>query len=722
MQFIKLCLFACLPLTLKAQAKKEFVWRHAAPESTGMSGVKLEAYKNSLMSKGTHKLLIIKNDKIICEAFAKGWSDAEATSGTASLAKALVSGMSLNAAIADGYINADAPACLYIPAWLKSDIKSKITVRQLDTHTSGLDDSEGTDEEEAQLIKHKKDRHMDLPGWKGMFWRKKPDPFTLSRDSAKVLFKPGTASQYSNPGIAMLNHAVTKSLQSSPYKDIGTYLDKRVFSRIGIKKGTYSLGYNTVYKVDGMNLVAGWGGAAFTADAVARIGRLIMHKGIWQGEQIIDSMTVKRALNFNGTADQSASTHIPDLTNRSTQEPGPVAALGWFTNCDGVFKSLPRDAFWGAGAGEQLLLVVPSLKLMVVRMGETLNHDASGKSYWKFVESTLFNPVMDAVEEAPYPKSNFITSAKFAPANEVIRMAKGGDLWPSTWGDDGLMYTAYGDGNGFEPYIDIKLSNGLAVVSGTPPNLSGINIRTPSGERVGQGPAGPKASGIIMVDGKLYMWVRNVNNAQLACSADHGKTWAWADWKLDLSFGCPNFVNYGRNNAGAKDNYVYTYSIDDASAYKYGDQMVMARVNKNHILNWRSYQFFAGYGKRGKAIWSEDIRKRKPIYINPGKTYRSGMTYDAPLKRYLWCQSIPLSGDKEEQGPRFKGGLGIFESPNPWGPWKTVYYTRNWDMGPGESGSLPTNWISKNGKMLYYLFSGNDSFSVRKLTLATKQP
>ncbi len=717
----------CLPLMLNAQnkaslPKKEFTWGHASPESMGMSAVKLEALKKDLLSKGTKKLLIIKDDKIICEAFAKGWADSVAVSGTASLAKALISGMSLNAAIADGYINADAPACLYIPAWKKSDIKSKITIRQLDTHTSGLEDSEGTDEQEAQLIKQKKDRHMDLPGWKGQFWRKDPDPFTLSRDSAKVLFKPGTGSEYSNPGIAMLNYAVTKSLQGSPYKDIANYLDQRVFSLIGIKKGSYFMGYKTVYKIDGMNLVPGWGGAGFTADAVARIGRLILKKGNWQGEQILDSNVVKQALTVDGTLNSvnMDAPSISDRSDKSGEDPAPTAALGWFINSNGSFKSLPRDAFWGAGAGEQLLVVIPSLKLIIVRMGETMNKNTTGESYWKFIENTLFNPVVDAVEASPYPKSDLITSATFAPVKDVIRMAEGGDLWPSTWGDDGLMYTAYGDGNGFKPYTDIKLSSGLAVVSGTPPNLTGINIRTPSGERVGQGPAGEKASGMIMVGGKLYMWVRNVNNARLACSSDHGKTWIWADWKLDTSFGCPNFVNYGKNNVGAKDDYVYTYSVDDASAYKYADQMVMARVNKDHIMDWKAYEFFAGYDAVGKPVWSEDVRKRKPIYVNPGKTYRSGMTYDAPLKRYLWCQVIPLSGNKEEQGPRFRGGLGIFESANPWGPWKTVYYTREWDTGPGESGSLPTNWMSKDGKTLYYLFSGNDSFSVRKLTLRTK--
>jgi len=709
------------PLMVSGQSKtittnKSFAWGLATPGQMGMSADKLEVLKNAMLQKGTKKLLIIKNDHIVCEAFAKGWADSVAQSGTASLAKALISGMALNAAIADGYIDADAPACLYIPAWKKSDVKSKITIRQLAMHTSGLDDAEGTDEEAEALAKQKKDRHMDLPGWKGQFWRKNPDPFTLSRDSAKVLFRPGTGSQYSNPGVAMLNYAVTKALQVSPYKEFKTYLDKRLFSQIGIKNNTYSIGYKTVYKVDGLELYPGWGGATFTADGVARIGRLMMRKGNWEGTQVLDSETVKRALMVDGTFG-SGRPDKPDLSAKAIEHPEPAKGLGWFTNINGAFKSLPRDAFWGAGAGEQFLLVVPSLNLIVVRMGETMNNGSV--DYWKYIETNIINPVMDAMVEAPYPKSDYITSVEFAPATEVIRLAEGGDLWPNTWGDDGLMYTAYGDGNGFKPYTEIKLSNGLAVVSGTPPNISGVNIRTPSGERVGQGHDGAKASGMIMVDGTLYMWMRNTGNARLAQSKDHGKTWIWADWKLDVSFGCPNFINYGKNNAGAKDDYVYTYSIDAPSAYRYGDQMVMARVNKNHLMDWHYYTYFAGYDGKGKTVWSDDVKRRQPVYVNPGKTYRSGMTYNTALKRYLWCQVIPLSGDKENEGPRFKGGLGIFESINPWGPWKTVYYTREWDMGPGESGSLPVNWMSRDGKTLYYLFSGNDSFSVRKLVLGT---
>jgi len=38
-------------------------------------------------------------------------------------------------------------------------------------------------------------------------------------------------------------------------------------------------------------------------------------------------------------------------------------------------------------------------------------------------------------------------------------------------------------------------------------------------------------------------------------------------------------------------------------------------------------------------------------------------------------------------------------------------------MGPGESSSLPPKWMSEDGRTCHLLFSGNDCFSVRRLTL-----
>src|SRR5262249_46040267 len=151
------------------------------------------------------------------------------------------------------------------------------------------------------------------------------------------------------------------------------------------------------------------------------------------------------------------------------------------------------------------------------------------------------------------------------------------DNWPITWADDDSQYTSYGDGSGFPPYTEKKLSMGFARVDGPPNAFHGTNIRSATGERTGNGAAGAKSSGMLMVDGVLYMWVRNTRNSQLAWSEDHGRTWQWG-FRFDTSFGSPSFLNFGRNYAGARDGFVYVYSQDGPSAYESSDRVVLARV------------------------------------------------------------------------------------------------------------------------------------------------
>ena len=69
--------------------------------------------------------------------------------------------------------------------------------------------------------------------------------------------------------------------------------------------------------------------------------------------------------------------------------------------------------------------------------------------------------------------------------------------------------------------------------------------------------------------------------------------------------------------------------------------------------------------------------------------------------------------------PRFQGGLGIYDAPEPWGPWTTAYFTEAWDVGPGETCSFPTKWMSADGNTVYLVFSGEDSYSVRSAALET---
>jgi hypothetical protein len=139
--------------------------------------------------------------------------------------------------------------------------------------------------------------------------------------------------------------------------------------------------------------------------------------------------------------------------------------------------------------------------------------------------------------------------------------------------------------------------------------------------------------------------------------------------------------------------------------------MVLARVPRRDMKKRDAYEFFERLDGHGSPVWTGDIGKRGSVFTHRGKSYRSSISYHAPLKRYLWCHTLP-GGD-----PRFAGGLGIFDAPEPWGPWTTAFYTTAWDIGPGETSSFPTKWMSPDGSTLHLVFSGDDCFSVRRATL-----
>src|SRR5207249_7688614 len=243
----------------------------------------------------------------------------------------------------------------------------------------------------------------------------------------------------------------------------------------------------------------------------------------------------------------------------------------------------------------------------------------------------------------PYPPSAVIRKITFDPESSIVRKAIDSDNWPMTWADDGDLYTSYGDGFGFEPFIKPKLSMGVAKVAGAPPSFQGINIRSESAERLGDGKKGLKSSGMLMVDGVLYMWVRNAGNSQIAWSGDHGVSWQWG-FRFDKSFGSPAFLNFGKNYEGARDSYVYTLSQDGPSAYEIDDGVTLARAPKSDLRNRDAYEFFEKLDARRNPVWTKDIDKCAPVFSYPGGCQRLDVVYNPGIKRYLMALSYGHNG------------------------------------------------------------------------------
>lgn len=328
------------------------------------------------------------------------------------------------------------------------------------------------------------------------------------------------------------------------------------------------------------------------------------------------------------------------------------------------------------------------------------------------------------ISAQPYPASDLIKSLKWD--DKIIKLVAGsGDNWPITWINDTLQITSYGDGNGFNEN-DRNLSLGLAYIIGDPPNHRGIDIHSNIDIPMGGGPAGLKTSGILMVNDKIYLYARNFQpegsedytNARLAWSEDQGKTFSWADWYFEDTFGCPDFIQFGMNYNNSRDDYVYIVSQDNDNAYKYAHGIVLARVLQKDIPNRSEYTFFAGFTQYGKPLWTSDITKRKQIFQNKDGVERISITFNQGLKRYFLVTSFNPGNTRVTH----TGALGIFEAPEPWGPWRTVYYNARWS---GDCRTyhhrFPSKWISRNGKEMYLLFSGLDcgyyDFCVQKVTL-----
>ena len=320
--------------------------------------------------------------------------------------------------------------------------------------------------------------------------------------------------------------------------------------------------------------------------------------------------------------------------------------------------------------------------------------------------------------DLPYPPSEAITNLTIHP--ERISLGNG-DNWPITWADDGDQYTVYCDGEGFGGGSG-KGSMSLARIVGDPAEFNGENLASPTGHKTSGGPEGRKASGLVMVDGVLYMWVRNLNEdgtgSSLAWSDDHAATWTWADWSFP-EIGYPTWLNAGKNYAAARDEFAYVYSPNTPSAYKTSNHMIVARVPTSEIRNEKAYRFFSGLDDDGDPRWTANFEQRKPVFTDPGHCYRPEVVFNPGISKYLLLTAT--SG-----APRWAGTdekyLGIFEASTPWGPWHTVKHVNGWGGDENRfQPRIPPRWIGEDGKTFCLLYScfpeGPYQFNVQKCSL-----
>jgi hypothetical protein len=309
------------------------------------------------------------------------------------------------------------------------------------------------------------------------------------------------------------------------------------------------------------------------------------------------------------------------------------------------------------------------------------------------------------VSAPPYPPSQIIESIVW-DFDSLTRAAHGSDLFPLTWADDDNLYTAWGDGWGFSE-SGAKKSLGVSKVSGMPSSLNGTDLWSGVGKCNG---------GIICIDGVLYMFVTEQDEwkrAKVGRSNDHGISWDFTEWIIDEpggAFASPGLLQFGKDYQGARDEYVYGYN------HKGGNEieLFMFRVLKNQLMNRGAYEFFSGVDEEGNPSWSADVNQKYPVFVDHnGVGWGVNAVYHPVLNRYL----LTVRHDSS-------GGWGIFDAPEPWGPWTTAAYYNNWiDSEFKFTFSFPRKWMSSDGKTMWMVFSGTgdyDAFNAIKATLTFK--
>ncbi|MFH6955953.1 serine hydrolase domain-containing protein [Flavobacterium aquidurense] len=185
-----------------------------------------------------------------------------------------------------------------------------------------------------------------------------------SGDMAKVQreklaqFKPNTHWNYSSGTTNLLS-----GILKSQFKTQQEYLDfwySAVIDKIGMN--------SMIVEQDMSGTFVGSSYAWATARDWSKFGLLYLHKGNWNGAQILDESWVK----YSATP-----------TNTSK---GAYGAQFWL-NAGGKFPDVPRDMFYCSGYQGQMVAIIPSLDMVIVRMG--LKEEDQGFDFNGFLKDVI---------------------------------------------------------------------------------------------------------------------------------------------------------------------------------------------------------------------------------------------------------------------------------------------------------------------------------------------
>ena len=293
----------------------------------------------------TVAFLVIINDSITYEEYWHGYSE-DSASNSFSMSKSYISTL-VGVAIKDNIINIDQKVCDFLPEYC-GEKEKLLTIKNLLTMSSGLNWNESYYNPlgkiaEAYYGNNLKKLVMNL----------------------KVIEPPGKVFKYYSCNTQLLAFI----LENTTGKSINEYASEKLWIPMGAKHPAL---WNTDTK--------GGDEKAFccinsNARDFARIGKLYMNNGNWNGTQIIDSTYVSQA-----------TTSAADLLDKDGNKNLNYGYQFWITN----YKDL--DIYYARGLWGQYVICIPDKDMIIVRLGRKYGkslEDGHHEDFYQFIDAAL---------------------------------------------------------------------------------------------------------------------------------------------------------------------------------------------------------------------------------------------------------------------------------------------------------------------------------------------
>ena len=292
----------------------------------------------------TVAFLVIINDSITYEEYWHGYSE-DSASNSFSMSKSYISTL-VGVAIKDNLINIDQKVCDFLPEYC-GEKEKLLTIKNLLTMSSGLNWNESYYNPlgkiaEAYYGNNLKKLVMNL----------------------KVIEPPGKVFKYYSCNTQLLAFI----LESTTGKSINEYASEKLWIPMGAKHPAL---WNTDKKEGDEKAFC-----CINSNArdFARIGKLYMNNGNWNGTQIIDSTYVSQA------------TSAADLLDKYGNKNLNYGYQFWITN----YKDL--DIYYARGLWGQYVICIPDKDMIIVRLGRKYGkslEDGHHEDFYQFIDAAL---------------------------------------------------------------------------------------------------------------------------------------------------------------------------------------------------------------------------------------------------------------------------------------------------------------------------------------------